>query len=110
VTGGVRGAPNHGPCATFAPISTQPLQFLLLLLAGWVNRRQADVIDIGDQKYVFFDYTPNRSREGPLRILVDFEGLVQADAYSGYNVIFERDAVLYSLIASCDLAKVDAGA
>jgi transposase len=46
---------------------------------------------IGDQKYVFFDYTPNRSREGPLRILVDFEGLVQADAYSGYNVIFERD-------------------
>lgn len=26
-------------------LSAQPLQFLLLLFASWVNRRQADVID-----------------------------------------------------------------
>ena len=27
-----------------AQVSTQPLQFLLLCFAGWVNRRQADII------------------------------------------------------------------
>jgi hypothetical protein len=27
------------------PISVQPLQFLLLIFAGWVNRKQLEVID-----------------------------------------------------------------
>ena len=31
--------------ATIDEMSTQPLQFLLLFFSGWVNRRQADVID-----------------------------------------------------------------
>ena len=26
-------------------MSTQPLQFLMIIFAGWVNRRQVDVID-----------------------------------------------------------------
>ena len=35
-----------------------------------------------------FDFTPNRSRHGPLKFLGDYSGYVQADAYSGYDEFF----------------------
>ena len=31
------------------------------------------------------DFTPNRSRDGPERLLGSFSGYLQADAYAGYN-------------------------
>ena len=37
---------------------------------------------------MWFDYTPSRKRDGPARILKDFEGYLQADAFSGYDGIF----------------------
>ena len=37
----------------------------------------------------FFDFTETRSRAGPLNMLGEYKGYVQADAYSGYNVLFE---------------------
>jgi transposase len=43
---------------------------------------------IDDQKNVVFDFTPNRSRAGPLNFLGDYSGYVQADAYSGYDEFF----------------------
>ena len=45
---------------------------------------------VGDDghRLVWFDYTPSRSRHGPARILKDFEGYLQADAFSGYDGIF----------------------
>ncbi len=45
---------------------------------------------IDDKKNVVFDFTPNRSREGPLKFLGDYAGKVQADAYSGYDERFRR--------------------
>ncbi len=39
---------------------------------------------------VAFDYTPNRSRAGPLNFLGDYAGYVQADAYSGYDEYFKK--------------------
>ena len=36
-----------------------------------------------------YDYTPNRSREGPDEFLKDFRGYLQADAYSGYDQIYK---------------------
>jgi len=43
---------------------------------------------------VVFDFTRNRSREGPLLFLSGFHGYVQADAYSGYDAFFRSsDAV-----------------
>lgn len=45
---------------------------------------------IDDKKNVVFDFTPNRSREGPLKFLGDYAGKVQADAYSGYDELFRR--------------------
>jgi len=45
---------------------------------------------VGDDAHrlVWFDYTPSRKRDGPARILKDFEGYLQADAFSGYDGIF----------------------
>ena len=45
---------------------------------------------VGDDghRLVWFDYTPSRKRDGPARILKDFEGYLQADAFSGYDGIF----------------------
>ena len=38
--------------------------------------------------YMVYDYTPDRSGDGPERIFKDFEGYLQADAYSGYDGLF----------------------
>ncbi|MFH1616056.1 MAG: IS66 family transposase [Planctomycetota bacterium] len=43
---------------------------------------------IGDKKDVVFDFTPTRSREGPLKFLGKYGGKLQADAYSGYDEFF----------------------
>jgi hypothetical protein len=37
-----------------------------------------------------FDFTPTRSREGPLKFLGKYSGYVQADAYSGYDEFFRK--------------------
>jgi len=48
----------------------------------WVYRGDAT------QPYVVFDFTPDRSREGPRQWLGDYRGWLQADAYSGYDELF----------------------
>ncbi len=45
---------------------------------------------IDDSRNVVFDFTPTKSREGPLRFLGDYCGYVQADAYSGYDEFFRK--------------------
>ena len=49
---------------------------------------------VGDaaHPYTVYDYTPNRSREGPDEFLKDFRGYLQADAYSGYDGIYQDAA------------------
>jgi transposase len=39
---------------------------------------------------VVFDYTPNRCREGPVGFLGNYDGYIQADAYAGYDAVFEK--------------------
>ena len=39
----------------------------------------------GQHPYTVYDYTPNRSRDGPEVFLKEFRGYLQADAYSGYD-------------------------
>ena len=43
---------------------------------------------------IVYDYTPNRSREGPVAFLGDFAGFLQADAYSGYDVLYSTGKIL----------------
>ncbi len=39
----------------------------------------------------FYDFTESRKRDGPERILKGFRGLIQADAYPGYDQLFLPD-------------------
>jgi transposase len=50
----------------------------------------------GDESepYTVFDFTPDRSRDGPRKWLGDYRGWLQADAYSGYNELFRTRADL----------------
>ena len=46
---------------------------------------------IGDARWAAFDYTSSRAQEGPLTFLAERQGFVQADAYSGYNTLFQGE-------------------
>ncbi len=49
----------------------------------------------GDKSHPYnvYDYTTSRSREGPQKFLGDYKhGYLQADAYAGYDVIFDDHA------------------
>jgi len=41
-----------------------------------------------DHPYTVFDFTPNRSRDGPQQFLAGFRGFLQADAFGGYDGIY----------------------
>lgn len=41
-----------------------------------------------DHPYTVFDFTPNRSRDGPQQFLDGFRGFLQADAFGGYDGIY----------------------
>ena len=49
---------------------------------------------VGDatHPYTTYDYTPTRSRDGPDEFLKGFRGYLQADAYSGYDGIYQDAA------------------
>ena len=44
----------------------------------------------GDEShpYTFFDFTRSRERDGPARVLANFRGYLQADAFSAYDGIY----------------------
>ena len=46
-------------------------------------------IGVARHPYTVYDFTPNRSRDGPHRSLGSFSGYLQADAFAGYRA--ERD-------------------
>jgi transposase len=45
-------------------------------------------------KRVFFDATPTRGRDGPERVLKDFKGYLQADAYSAYDALYRSGPIV----------------
>ncbi len=51
---------------------------------------------VGDQSPadIVYDYTPTRSRAGPLAVLGDFRGYLQADAYAGYDALYATGRVI----------------
>jgi transposase len=48
---------------------------------------------VGDQlhPYIVYDFTWDRSGEGPAKFLKDFHGTLQADAFGGYDALFRPD-------------------
>jgi transposase len=51
---------------------------------------------LGDHNHPFnvFDFMPNHSRDGPVNFLANFRGYLQADAYKGYEVLYQRGAII----------------
>jgi len=47
-----------------------------------------------DHEGVVFDYTPDRSRDGPQSFLSGYQGYLQADAYAGYDGIYAGQQVV----------------
>jgi len=49
---------------------------------------------VGDatHPYTVYDYTADRSRDGPDQFLDDYRGYLQADAYSGYDALYKEPA------------------
>ena len=45
------------------------------------------------QKVVFFDYQEGRGREGPVSILENFQGYLQSDGYSAYEIFDKRSGI-----------------
>lgn len=41
-----------------------------------------------DHPYTVYDFTPTRCRDGPIKFLEEFNGYLQADAYSGYEALY----------------------
>lgn len=44
-------------------------------------------------KVVFFDYQPGRGRQGPMEILQNFQGYLQSDGYSAYDIFDKRERI-----------------
>jgi transposase len=69
------------------PVKLQELGTHLLSTARlWVY--------LGDaaHPYNVFDFTVNRKRDGPQRFLTNYQGYLQADAFSGYDGLYLPDA------------------
>jgi transposase len=51
---------------------------------------------VGDRDHPFtvYDYTPNRSRDGPVEFMKDFNGKLQADAYSGHEILLRTNTAM----------------
>lgn len=51
---------------------------------------------IGDKenKLTVYDFTDSRKRDGPRNVLSGFKGYLQADAFAGYDCIYNADGVL----------------
>ncbi len=46
-----------------------------------------------DHPIVLYDYDPSRSQQVPIRLLDDFSGYLQTDAYEGYNAVINRNGI-----------------
>jgi transposase len=61
---------------------------------GRGKARAALWVYVGDQGDVVYDFTPTRSRDGPLRMLRGYEGYCQADAFSGFDELFRSGSIV----------------
>lgn len=52
------------------------------------SRRGYLWVYVGDQDDVVFDYTNHRNRDGPESFLKEYQGYLQADAFSGYDRLY----------------------
>lgn len=56
----------------------------------WVYLTQA----VNTPACAVYDYTPTRSQQGPKRFLKGYRGFLQADAYAGYDVLYQHNQII----------------
>lgn len=80
---------KHHVCASKV-IHTDDTQVKLIDKALRHTRTARFWAYIGDSKqpYTVYDFTEDRSRDGPAKFLAGFKGYLQADAYSSYDGIY----------------------
>jgi hypothetical protein len=52
------------------------------------SRKGRSWIYLDQEKRHWYDFTETRKRDGPARVLADFTGFIQADAYAGYDRLY----------------------
>jgi transposase len=87
--GGARVHADDTPMPMLSPGrgSTQTARF-------WAYLRDDRPFGGIDPPAVFYDFTPDRKGEHPQRRLRDFRSILQADAYSGFNPLYEGGRIL----------------
>lgn len=65
----------------------------------WVRRRAGGALSARrgapGQRIVLFDYAASRAGAIPMRLLDEYKGYLQSDAYAGYNATGRRDGVVH---------------
>lgn len=70
---------------------------LPVLEKGLKKTREARIwvyLGDADNPFVLFDYTKNRERDGPKNFLGNYQGYLQADAFTGYDCIYASGSVI----------------
>jgi len=77
-------------------VSTDDTGVTLLVPDGAQKSKRAHIwAYLGEQPGdVVFDFTPGRGGEGPKRMLANYEGYLQADAYSVYDALFATGKIV----------------
>jgi transposase len=66
--------------------------------AGKTHRGYHWVYYSPEKKLVLFDYQPGRGREGPTKLLKDYQGYLQTDGYQAYEAFEQREDIV---LAGC---------
>ena len=73
----------------------------------WVYVRDDSRSGSTEPAAVWFAYSPNRQGVHPQRHLAGFSGILQADAYSGYNELYDPSRGKFSNAANLNTGRTD---
>ena len=66
-------------------------------------------VPIADRDHILFEYTPKENSSVLAQMFADFEGYIQADAKSVYNVLFAKPKDQVSLDDEATLVRKEVG-
>ena len=75
-------------------VDETPIKVLDKDKKGQTHRGYYWVYQDSINKLVFFDYQESRGREGPVGILENFQGYLQTDGYSAYEIFDKRSGII----------------
>jgi len=79
----------------YLQVDETPIQVLDKTKKGKTHRGYHWIYSSPFEKMVLFDYQHGRSREGPSKLLKDFNGYLQTDGYTVYDLIGKRKNITH---------------